>query len=167
MKRIEKVTNHLKENLIYLSEEFIDFDEAIIGYCNIDGHNRVVYSRNTILKNMKESLPENDELNTDEINLEYYEFNIASAYMGVNGPTYVLVFENIESDMEMICNSSDDDELRRLSEKYNSAIVGLNEGIHQEYTFDIMYSHKALKKFDDYNYEIFSKKCAIIVDDII
>jgi len=172
MKNVEKVVNHLKSNVMALDSETIaDFDNAIIGYYELNDHTHLVYSRNKIIENLIEVFSESEkdiddsrqiEIETDAI--EYYEFNICGAFISRDGPVYALEFSHI--DLEVIV----EDEMIKgmLDEDYNDAIIGLSEGLHCDHSSNIMYSKKSLKKINPtIDLQRIEGMCIVVNDDMI
>lgn len=172
MKNIEKVVNHLESNVMALDSETVaDFDNAIIGCCELDDHTHLVYSRNKIIKKLIEVFSESEEavddskrmeIETDAI--EYYEFNICGAFISNDGPAYVLEFSHV--DLEVLLENEMIQKM--LDQEYNDAIIGLSEGLHCNHSSNIMYSKKALKKINpNIDLDKIRDMCIVVNDDMI
>jgi hypothetical protein len=83
---IEDIAEALDQNILLAD----GFDEALIGYADSWSSDcrclKAVYSRNKCIEILMRDM---DEIDAEE----YFEFNVAGAYMGPNTPIYVEVFE--------------------------------------------------------------------------
>lgn len=87
--------NEIKDRIAEYNEEalLIDgYDEAIIGIASRCGSNAVVaYDSDKIIQ----ILIERDGMDEEEA-VEFFEFNIAGAYVGENTPMLIQIFEDEE-----------------------------------------------------------------------
>ncbi len=80
MKR-EDLSESIDEQTLFLEEE--DFDAAIIGVTSIQGRAIIAYDEEKVIEClMRRGMDHEDAI-------EWYEFNIACAYMGEWTPIYV------------------------------------------------------------------------------
>lgn len=62
------------------------YDDAIIGVVYQNGENIVVYDRSKVLKILEKDMSPDDAV-------EYFEFNVAGAYVGPQTPLFVHVLD--------------------------------------------------------------------------
>jgi hypothetical protein len=87
----EEIEERAGDSVLFLGSEEGEFDRAIIGLSARNGYPCVVYDVAAVV-----AILVSQGMTYDDA-MEWYDFNIASAYMGASTPMYVETFGETES----------------------------------------------------------------------